>query len=253
MPCMVCEVALCHIIEVRAETEIVDQGGASLDIIRAAFRGPIPHIHRHPAMVHQLSHGINLLRGAACGKYVRHARVVIIGAVVVHFQRAILAVVAVCAATVQWITPIINDLRHCCRYATSQNVPVRTVFIFRTHRIVVPPLVPLRCQQRPHSTATSRTHRLARLQPRPFGGGLRFGRDVLFHHRLDLLFVAAEPAAHVVGHVRHHEVVVVGVAQDRLHAVVGSHNHKPFGLQGEDVVAVGGDSGEAVVGLSGID
>ena len=57
----------------------------------------------------------------------------------------------------------------------------------------------------------------------------------------------------MVGHVLHHEVVVVGVAQDRLHTVIGRHNHETLRLQGEDVVTVGGGEGDAVHGAARID
>ena len=136
-----------------------------------------------------------------------------------------------CTTSVLRILMVINNLRHRCSHTACVNVTVRTCGILRAEGIIILSLVPGGGQQRSHnSVIASRAHRQSSLQPRPSDGRLCFGRDVLFHHRFDLFLVSSQPAAHMIGHVLHRKVVVVGVTQNRLHTLVSRHNYKAFRL-----------------------
>lgn len=94
-------------------------------------------------MVHQLGNGINFLRGAGGGEDGGHVGVVVGSAVVVDGEGAVgVMLIAVGAASVDGVAPVVDNLCHGGGDTACVGVTVGAVDIFRAEGVVVLTLVP---------------------------------------------------------------------------------------------------------------
>ena len=136
------------ITEVRTEAEEIDKGSAGFLIVCTAFSCRITHVDSHSTITHQCGDSINLCRRAGGSECNGHIGIVIVSAVVIDGEGAVVAIVAVGSTPVDGIAPIVDDLCHGGGDTACDGVTGITVGIFRTHGVVILSLVPGGGQQR---------------------------------------------------------------------------------------------------------
>lgn len=142
-PLIIGIICLFCITGIRAYAEEIDHTGTGIDIVAATFCGAIAHIGCHAAVAHQLGNGLHLLWGAGGGEGGGHMGVVVGGAVIVDGEGAVVKViVAVDAATVDGVAPVVDDLGHSGGYAAGEGVTVGAVGVLGAEGVVVLALVP---------------------------------------------------------------------------------------------------------------
>ena len=184
-PACVAVLALCLLMGVRAEVEVVLQclqGGSQLCPRRPLAVGVISHVAPDAAVRGQRRHRPHLGRRAAVAQFERHVGIVVGRVGKVGTQSAIppalifaLVRIAVAAHPVRGKLPIAHHLSHCQRHAAHSGVPSKTCHraVRRHHTVVrreavvaVARLRPFRHQHRSHRVA-----RLGQLQlPLAIGG-----------------------------------------------------------------------------------
>ena len=131
------------IAEVGTEAEEVNQSGAGVEIVTAAFVGSITHIGCHAAVAHQSGNSVDFLRGAGGGEGIGHVGVVVGGAVVINRKGAIdIVIIAVDAAAVDGVAPVVDDLGHGGGDTAGNTMTSGTGGVFGTESVVVLALVP---------------------------------------------------------------------------------------------------------------
>ena len=204
VPFVVSKIGFLCITGIGAYAEEIDHTGTSIDIVAAAFCGAIAHIGCHTAVAHQLGDGVDLLRGAGGGEGGGHMGVVVDGAVVVDREGSVgIMLVAVGAATVDGIAPVVDDLGHGCGYAAGEGVTVGAVGILGAEGVVVLALVPGGGQQGADAVGSGKRRtgsgKFASLQLPPFGGGFAVLGNILLLRRTYLRCEVVEEAGDLRG------------------------------------------------------
>ena len=247
-PLIIGKICLFCITGIRAYAEEIDHTGTGIDIVAATFCGAIAHIGCHAAVAHQLGNGLHLLWGAGGGEGGGHISVVVGGAVVVDGEGAVVEViVAVDAATVDGVAPVVDDLGHSCGYTAGEGVTVGAVGIFRTKGVVVLALVPGGGKQGTDAVRSGKRRtgsgKFASLQLLPFGGGFAVLGNILLLSCSYLRCEIVEEARDLRGQldcgspfsVQNGPGTCHTVAQHGVGDVVGSYDDEGAGADVDDI------------------
>ena len=183
--------------------------------------------------MHELGYGLHLLRGAGGGEGGGHISVVVGGAVVVDGEGAVgVVVVAVGAAAVEGVAPVVDDLGHGGGYAAGDGVAVGAVSVLGAEGIVVLALVPGGGEQGSDAVGQvgERRQGICGGERQPFGGGLLVLLYALLLGGIDLGSQVVEESGdlrregYAVAFVGHGPGACEAVAQHGTGHVVGRHD-----------------------------
>ena len=208
---------------------------SSTRINNIAFARPctILHIGGHAAVTHQLGNGLHFLCSAGGGEGGGHIGVVVGGAVVVDGEGTVsVVVVAVGAAAVEGVAPVVDDLGHGGGYAAGDGVAVGAVSVLGAEGIVVLALVPGGGEQGSDAVGQvgERRRGVGGGERQPFGGGRLVLLYALLSGGIDLESQVVEESGdlrregYAVAFVGHGPGAREAVAQHGTGHVVGRHD-----------------------------
>ena len=209
--------------------------GESVGAAPADRRRAVLHLYRHPYMIHQLRHSVDLSITARIGEAVGHAAPSVCGGAVVGAEGAVGRVdVRMGAPARGGIVPVLHYLRGGGGH-TAHHRMVEEGAVVRTETVVQLTLPPLGGNQRSHSGSQLRSWGDAIEKAGPpaanrvgLRGAARHPKGGRFLPAVAYLrLIILQPPPHIRRHILGLERATGGIAQDGAHAVVGGDDYKP--------------------------